>query len=84
MVRIGEKESFDISKHVLVPKHTKVSDKEKEELLEKYKITPKDLPRISIKDPAIASLELTTDDIVKIERPSMTSRNTVFYRKVTK
>ncbi len=85
MIIIAEKEKdFDISQHVLVPKHTKLSDKEKIELMEKYKITLKDLPRISMKDPAISHLDITTEDIIKIERPSLTSKTTVFFRKVVK
>ncbi len=85
MVVIVEKEKeFETNQHVLVPKHTKLSDKDKEELLEKYQITMKDIPRISIKDPAISHLDVSTDDIIKIERPSPTSKNTVFYRRVTK
>jgi len=80
----GKEKEFDISQHVLVPKHTKISEKEKEELLTKYRITLKDLPRISLKDPAIAHMDLTTEDIIKIERPSPTSKLTFFYRRVGK
>lgn len=75
---------FEISQHILVPKHSKLNDKEKTELLEKYKITFKDLPKISMKDPAISHLDLTNEDIVKIERASPTSKRTIFYRRVVK
>lgn len=78
------KEEVIIRKHILVPQHSKVSQKEKQELLQKYKITLKDIPRISTKDPAIAYMDLTTDDLIKIERPSPTSKTTVFYRRVVK
>jgi len=67
-----------------VPKHTKLTDKEKKELLDHYKITLQDLPRISMKDPAIEGMEVTTTDIIKIERPSATAKETVFYRRVVK
>ena len=43
-------EKFDVSQHVLVPKHEKLNDKEKKQLLEKYKITINELGTISIKD----------------------------------
>ena len=85
MVTIAQKsKSFEISDHVLVPKHSKMSEKAKRELLEKYKISMKDLPRISMKDPAVAHLELTTDDVIEICRPSATSNTTLFYRRVVK
>ena len=84
MILIAKKQSFDVSQHILVPKHTKLSEKEKKELLENYKITLRELPRISMKDPAIASLDLTSDDVIKVERPSATTEHTVFYRRVVK
>ena len=68
----------------MVPKHTKISDKEKKELLEEYRISLKDLPRITMSDPAIAGMDLTTDDVIRVDRPSPTSKNTVFYRRVVK
>lgn len=67
-----------------MPKHKKLNEKEKNELLEKYKITLKDLPRISIKDPALKELDVAIEDIIKIERPSATSKTTIFYRRVVK
>jgi DNA-directed RNA polymerase subunit H len=85
VVFIAKKEKeFEVSQHVLVPKHTKLSEKEKKDLMDKYKITFRELPRISLKDAAISHLELEPEDIVKIERPSPTSKNTVFFRRVVK
>jgi DNA-directed RNA polymerase subunit H len=83
VVTIAEKD-FEINQHVLVPKHTKMSEKEKETLLAKYQITLKDLPKISSSDPAVSHMELTQDDVIKVERPSPTSKTTVFYRRVGK
>ena len=37
-------------KHILIPRHIKLSEKEKKELLEKYNITLAELPRIMKKD----------------------------------
>ena len=76
-----KKKKIKIS-HVLVPKHSKTSEKEKKELFEKYRITLNELPVISIKDPAIADMDLTDEDVIKIERPSPTSDSTIFYRRV--
>ena len=78
------KEKFDVQKHFLVPKQTKLSDKDKKSLLEQYNITLDDLPRITMTDTAISHLDVTTDDVIKVERASPTTKNTVFYRRVVK
>jgi DNA-directed RNA polymerase subunit H len=76
------KGSFDVSKHALVPKHKKLSEKDKKELLERYRITPNELPRISVKDPAIAKLKLQPGDVVQVSRKSPTAGDSVYYRCV--
>ncbi len=68
--------------HILIPKHAKISEKEKKDLFNKYKISFKELPKIHIDDPAIASMKLKEGDIVKIIRMSRTAGETVFYRGV--
>ena len=73
---------FDITKHGLVPKHIKLSDKDKKQLLEKYNITLNELPKILANDPAIKDLGLKTGDIVKIERKSKTAGEYDYYRGV--
>lgn len=76
------KKEIDITQHELVPKHTKVSDKEKEQALEEYGITVMDLPKIKMDDPAINHLDAKAGDVIRIERPSPTAGTTVFYRVV--
>ncbi|PIN74870.1 DNA-directed RNA polymerase subunit H [Candidatus Woesearchaeota archaeon CG10_big_fil_rev_8_21_14_0_10_37_12] len=75
--------TFDVTKHVLVPKHTKLSEKERTELFEKYVIELQNLPRIAKNDPVIQSLDVKEGDIVKISRKSATAGETVFYRRVS-
>ena len=75
-------QKLDVSKHVLVPKHSKVSEKERKELFEKYAIELKDLPRVFKADPAIVDLDVKEGDIVKIVRNSPTAGLCVFYRRV--
>ena len=53
--------------HILQPKHSKLSQKDAEELLEKYNLSISQLPRIDSSDPVIPK-ECKTGDIVKIER----------------
>ncbi|MBS3118818.1 DNA-directed RNA polymerase subunit H [Candidatus Woesearchaeota archaeon] len=75
--------AFKVSDHVLVPKHTKLGDKEREQVLERYNIRPMDLPKISIDDPAIATLEVKSGDIIKITRKSESAGEAIFFRVVT-
>jgi len=70
-------------KHVLMPKHLKLSEKEKKELLEKYNITLAELPRIMKKDPGTAGLSAKRGDVIKIIRKSPTSGEAIYYRVVT-
>lgn len=69
--------------HVLVPLHEKISEEEKQALLDKYNITSKQLPKIDIKDAALAHLDVQPGDVIKITRKSPTAGLTVFYRGVT-
>ena len=48
----------DTTKHLLVPKHTKISEKEKKELFEKFNISSNELPKINKKDPGISNLDV--------------------------
>lgn len=70
-------------KHILIPKHIKLSEKERKELLERYNITLAELPRIVKKDPGIAGLGAKRGDVIKIIRKSPTSGEAVYYRVVT-
>ena len=72
-----------VEKHVLVPKHIKISEKEKEEVLKEYNITLKELPKILKDDPAIEKLNVKAGDVIKVIRKSPTSGESVFYRGVT-
>jgi len=53
--------------HVLQPKHTKLSEKEVQELLEKLNITKVQLPKILSSDPALPE-GCSVGDIIKVER----------------
>jgi len=71
-----------VSEHHIVPKHVKLTKDKKKELLEKYNITTKELPRITREDPAIVHLKVDSGDVIKIIRPSGTSGKAVYYRVV--
>ena len=72
-----------VAKHILVPQHTKISEKEKKEVFEKYSVSLKQLPKILIDDPAIEKLNVKAGDIIKITRKSPTAGEAIFYRGVT-
>lgn len=76
------KTAYDVTKHILVPKHAKASEKEIKDVLDKFQITASQLPRILVSDPAIQHLDVKEDDVVKITRPSPTAGETTFYRRV--
>ena len=76
------KTKFEMDKHVLVPEHKKLNDKEKAALLEKYNISPNNLPRILKKDKVISDLKIKEGDIIKIKRKSPTAGVTDFYRVI--
>jgi len=73
---------FKIADHILVPVHTALNTKEKEELLEKYNCTVQELPKILVSDPALAGLKVKPGDVVKIERKSVSAGKSNFYRGV--
>jgi DNA-directed RNA polymerase I, II, and III subunit RPABC1 len=72
---------FNILKHTLVPKHTILTDDEKELFMKKYNILDNSqIPDISYFSPVSIVIGLRPDDIVKIERTSRTSITSDFYR----
>ena len=75
---------FDPTKHELVPKHGVLSEKEKKQLVEKYSIGLKEVPKILVKDPAIQNLKVKEGDIIKITRISPTAGEAVYYRRVAR
>ncbi len=74
----------DITKHELVPKHILLTEKDKEELLKKFGIGLRQLPRISILDPMIKLMNGKPGDVVKIIRKSSVAGESVYYRVVVK
>lgn len=68
--------------HDLVPKHEKITDSEKNELLAKYHVTPLELPKIAKTDAGIRHLEAKPGDIIKVTRKSRTAGESTYYRVV--
>ncbi len=74
--------SLEIKEHVFLPKHVKINDKDKKELLEKYNITIKELPKIYKTDPALRNSGVEAGDVIKIIRNSPTAGESMYYRVV--
>ena len=82
MVKTTEKTQLNILQHKLVPLHVILTEKERNEVLNKYKITPDQLPKIINTDPVAISIDAQPGQIVKIIRKSHTAKEAVAYRLV--
>ena len=78
-----KKTKFKVDKHTLTPRHAKLGEREKAQLLEKYHVTSKELPKILKTDAAIRELDAKPSDVIKITRKSQTAGISFFYRVVT-
>lgn len=77
-----KKKQFIIEKHILIPKHTLCTEKEKQQILEKYNATTNEMPKILITDASIANMKIKVNDMVKVERKDSYVGKTNFYRVV--
>jgi len=75
-------EQHTTTNHILVPLHEQCKEEEVNKILSKYNIKKNQLPKISVKDPAIAHLNLESGQVVKITRNGKTEPNAIFYRLV--
>ena len=73
---------FNITHHIMVPKHSVLSITEEEELLEKYNTIKNKLPKILRNDPVIQYYGIKSDQICKIIRKSPEVGDSVYYRLV--
>ncbi len=72
----------DIRQHVLVPKHEILPKEKAREVLERYKISPHQLPLITSFDPVAKTIGAKPGDILKITRNSPTAGRAIVYRYV--
>lgn len=78
-----QKLQYNVTKHKIVPKHTLLTDEEKETFLQKYSSCKLDkLPKISAEDPVSLYYAAEVGQIFKIEKKSESSGNYISYRVV--
>ena len=68
--------------HILVPEHVKLSEEQKQELLNKFNISIRQLPKIKNNDPAIIQMNLKFGDVIMIKRRSPTIGESLYYRVI--
>lgn len=72
-----------VNEHFLVPKHRLLTNDEKGQILDRFKVKLKQLPKISIKDPVIRTIaDAKIGDIVEIKRSSVTAGEAIYYRVI--
>ena len=76
------KQELNISQHRFGAKHTIMTSKDAEELLQRYNLSKKQLPKILKNDAAIKELNANRGDIIEIVRKSHTTGESIFYRLV--
>ncbi|MGQ9514266.1 MAG: DNA-directed RNA polymerase subunit H [Thermoproteota archaeon] len=82
MYCLSSKTKFNVFKHVLVPKHERLSQEEKQQVLQRYGIKPYQLPKILSSDPCVKAIGAVPGDIIRITRKSPTAGISHFYRYV--
>jgi len=73
---------IDILKHAWIPQHVLLDKKEAMAILEKFKISPSQLPWILASDPVARSLGAKPGDIIMVVRESPTAGKVATFRIV--
>jgi DNA-directed RNA polymerase subunit H (RpoH/RPB5) len=73
---------FDIFEHLLVPMHEILTPKERQDLLDQYRIKPYQMPQVTSTDPAVKAIGAKPGDVLRIIRKSSTAGEHIAYRYV--
>ena len=77
-----QKMTFNITKHVFVPKHILLTPEEESEVLDKYQATKNKFPKMSITDPVAKYYAIKSNQMVKILRNDPEVGLSISYRIV--
>ncbi len=75
---------IDVFNSRLSPQYRIMLKEELDQLLSKYNIVIKDLPKIKVNDPAVKLLDAKEGDVLEIKRNSKTAGQYNYYRLVVK
>lgn len=75
---------IDVFSSRLSPQYRIMLKDEIDQLLLKYNVTIKGLPKIKVNDPAVKSLGAKEGDVIEIKRESQTAGKYNYYRFVVK
>lgn len=78
------KEEMKIAGHMLVPKHEILTPDEIKHLLDTYKISINQLPRLVEDDVVVKEIGANVGDVIKITRQSHTAGVYFYYRLVVR
>jgi len=73
---------YSVLDHEMVPKHEVMDESEVKSLLNRYKISLEDLPKIKASDPVVVAIGAKVGDVLKITRKSPTGGMALYYRLV--
>jgi DNA-directed RNA polymerase subunit H (RpoH/RPB5) len=73
---------INITQHAFLPTFTKMSQKEKEDLIQYYNTSEKDFPAFLQKDPVVKYYDWKIGDMIRIERYNGTDSPDLYYRIV--
>jgi len=68
----------------LSPKYRVMKPEEVDEILKKFNVVTRDLPKIKLNDPAVKILNANEGDVLEIIRNSKTAGEAKYYRCVVK
>jgi DNA-directed RNA polymerase I, II, and III subunit RPABC1 len=68
---------INITKHRLVPQHSRLTDEEKENIIKTFKVEPMNFPQIEVTDPISKYYKFKIGDMIRIQRKTVVDDNEI-------